>query len=115
MASRIASRCGKPRGIDAEFIRMIAHPAHRGLCVCNRVHDRRSVPTLDAIVSEDRHHAAERQMRCLRLESAGVAENPSSTEKEHNRRQLGAGLSPHGCEPVKAKVRCADALVAYRL
>src|SRR3546814_4904666 len=43
MTSRRASRCGNPRGIDAEFIRMIAHPAHRGLCVCNRVHDRRSV------------------------------------------------------------------------
>src|SRR3546814_1727059 len=53
MASRRASRCGNPRGIDAEFIRMIAHPAHRGLCVCNRVHDRRSVPTLDAIRSEE--------------------------------------------------------------
>src|SRR3546814_13031057 len=110
MASRRASRCGNPRGIDAEFIRMIAHPAHRGLCVCNRVHDRRSVPTLDAIVSEDRHHAAERQMRCLRLESADVAENPASTEKEHNRRRLGAGLAPPGCEHVRAKVRVADAL-----
>src|SRR3546814_6597895 len=69
----------------------------------------------DVCSSDLRHHAAERQMRCLRLESAAVAENPASTEKEHNRRRLGAGLATSGCEHVASKVRVADALVDEQL
>jgi hypothetical protein len=69
------------------------------------------VSTLDAVVDEDGHQAPQRQMRCLRLVPADIAEQPSTPEKEYDGRRSVAGLVRCRAEHMEAKVCIADRLV----
>jgi hypothetical protein len=91
-----------------------ADPAYAGLGVRDAVGRLGVLPALDAIVRDDRDHAARSEMAALGFELGGRAARPAATEEEHDRRP-GHGLLLRLVEDPDLELGLADLAVSLGL
>ena len=115
MTAGRTSRYGDTVRVDAEAHGVGADPAHAGLGVRDAVGRLGVLPALDAIVRDDRDHAARGEMTALGVELGGRTARPAATEEEHDR---GQGALRHllpGIEDPDLELGVADLAVGLGL